>query len=110
MFSQSLLAFDFKAVGNFFNQGGIFMYALALTSFVALAAIVFKILSLSRKAVIPLELEAEVDRSEESGHLGRKQLFICQADDIANRAEVAAGDRVRLGVAAVGILDVGGNR
>lgn len=70
MSSSILLALDFKAVGNFFNQGGIFMYALALTSFVALAAIVFKILSLSRKAVIPLELEQEVDRSEESGHLG----------------------------------------
>jgi biopolymer transport protein ExbB len=69
MFSTTLLAFDFKAVGNFFNQGGIFMYALALTSFVALAAIVFKLLSLSRKAVIPPELEEEVDRSEESGLL-----------------------------------------
>ena len=69
MFSTSLLAFDFKAVGNFFNTGGIFMYALAVTSFVALAAIVFKILSLSRKTVIPPELEAEVARCEVTGNL-----------------------------------------
>jgi len=70
MSSSILLALDFKAVAKFFNDGGIFMYALALTSFVALAAIVFKILSLSSKAVIPPELEKEVDRAEESGHLG----------------------------------------
>lgn len=63
-------ALDFKAIGDFFNQGGIFMYALALTSFVALAAIVFKILSLARQAVIPAELEAEVNRAEQAGDIG----------------------------------------
>lgn len=64
-----LSALDFKAIGDFFNQGGIFMYALALTSFVALTAIVFKVLSLSRKVVIPAELEAEVHRAETSGEV-----------------------------------------
>ena len=64
-----LSALDFKAIGDFFNQGGIFMYALALTSFVALTAIVFKILSLSRKVVIPAELEAEVHRAEARGEV-----------------------------------------
>lgn len=64
-----LSALDFKAIGDFFNQGGIFMYALALTSFVALTAIIFKILSLSRKAVIPPELEDEVHRAEASGEV-----------------------------------------
>jgi len=52
-----LLALDFKAVRDFFHDGGMFMYALALTSFVALAAIVFKILSLRREGVIPADLE-----------------------------------------------------
>ena len=65
-----LSALDFKAIGDFFNQGGIFMYALALTSFVALAAIVFKILSLGRGAVLPPELEQEVLRAETTGDSG----------------------------------------
>ncbi|WP_367871356.1 MotA/TolQ/ExbB proton channel family protein [Luteolibacter sp. Populi] len=65
-----LSALDFKTIGDFFNQGGIFMYALALTSFVALAAIVFKILSLARGAVIPGELEVEVTRAEATGDAG----------------------------------------
>jgi biopolymer transport protein ExbB len=67
---STLSALDFKIIADFFNQGGIFMYALALTSFVALAAIVFKILSLARKQVIPLELEDEVTRAETSGEIG----------------------------------------
>jgi biopolymer transport protein ExbB len=69
MSSSILLALDFKAVAKFFNEGGIFMYALALTSFVALAAIVFKLLSLSRKTVLPADLEAEVTRCELTGNL-----------------------------------------
>lgn len=67
---STLSALEFKAIADFFNQGGIFMYALALTSFVALAAIVFKILSLARKQVIPPELEDEVIRAEASGDIG----------------------------------------
>ncbi len=70
MLVPTLSALDFKAIGDFFNQGGIFMYALALTSFVALTAIVFKILSLSRRVVIPPELEDEVRRAETSGEIG----------------------------------------
>jgi biopolymer transport protein ExbB len=65
-----LSALEFRAIADFFNQGGIFMYALALTSFVALAAIVFKLMSLSRKEVIPLDLEDEVLRAEASGEIG----------------------------------------
>ncbi|WP_035607941.1 MotA/TolQ/ExbB proton channel family protein [Haloferula sp. BvORR071] len=70
MLPTLLSALDFKAIGNFFNQGGIFMYALAATSFVALAAIVFKIMSLSRQAVVPLELEQAINRAEEQGDVG----------------------------------------
>jgi biopolymer transport protein ExbB len=40
-----------------------------VTSFVALAAIVFKILSLGRNTVLPPELEAEVARCEVTGNL-----------------------------------------
>ncbi|QJE97269.1 MotA/TolQ/ExbB proton channel family protein [Luteolibacter luteus] len=60
--SVPLLAINFQAIRDFFHDGGIFMYALALTSFVALAAIVFKVLSLRREAVIPAQLERDLDQ------------------------------------------------
>lgn len=63
-FPVPLLAIDFKAVRDFFNDGGVFMYALAITSFIALAAIVFKVLSLRREGVIPADLEKDISRIE----------------------------------------------
>lgn len=68
-FSDLLLAIDFRAIRDFFNDGGIFMYALAVTSLVALAAIVFKCLSLRRELVIPSKLESELEASAERGTL-----------------------------------------
>jgi biopolymer transport protein ExbB len=66
-FPDLLLAIDFKSVRDFFHDGGIFMYALALTSFVALAAIVFKVLSLRREVVIPSQLERDLEVLEQRG-------------------------------------------
>ncbi len=66
-FPDLLSALDFKAVRDFFNDGGMFMYALALTSFVALAAIVFKVLTLRREVVIPADLEREIELLEQRG-------------------------------------------
>lgn len=61
-FSMPLAATDvFSQIRDFFQDGGIFMYALALTSLIALAAIVFKILSLRRELVVPEKLERELD-------------------------------------------------
>ncbi len=68
-FPDLLSALDFKAVRDFFNDGGMFMYALALTSFVALAAIVFKVLTLRREVVIPPGLEREIELIEQRGDL-----------------------------------------
>jgi len=62
-----IIASGLTEIRDFFNNGGTFMYALALTSFVAISAIVFKVLSLRRSMVIPVELENEVNRSAESG-------------------------------------------
>lgn len=68
-----LLAFNLQAIRDFFHDGGIFMYALALTSFVALAAIVFKVLSLRREAVIPAGLEQELDQLEQRAANGQAE-------------------------------------
>ena len=75
-FSIPLLAIDFKAVRDFFNDGGMFMYALALTSFVALAAIVFKVLTLRRELVIPSRLEKELELLEQRGDAAGAEALI----------------------------------
>ncbi len=75
-FSIPLLAIDFKAVRDFFNDGGMFMYALALTSFVALAAIVFKVLTLRRELVIPSRLERELELLEQRGDAAGAEALI----------------------------------
>lgn len=54
----------FQSVWDFFQKGGIFMIPLVLTSLIGLMAIVYKILSLSRKRVIPEKLEREVANFE----------------------------------------------
>ncbi|MDB6079579.1 MAG: biopolymer transport protein ExbB [Akkermansiaceae bacterium] len=46
---------------QFFKDGGVFMVLLALSSVVTVTAIVFKILSLRRRNVIPGELERQVE-------------------------------------------------
>ncbi len=96
MSSISLLALNFEAIAKFFNEGGIFMYALALTSFVALAAIVFKMLSLRRSAVLPADLEAEVNRCELTGNLSGLSAACGDGDStLARLCQVALRHRGR---------------
>jgi biopolymer transport protein ExbB len=93
-FPVTLLAINFQAIRDFFHDGGIFMYALALTSFVALAAIVFKVLSLRREAVIPVQLERDLDLLEQRASSG-------QAEGLFSRFKEGGSTLARLcGVAA----------
>ena len=50
---------------QFFQGGGVFMFLLALCSFAAVTVIVLKITTLTRKQVLPTELEVEVEKFEE---------------------------------------------
>lgn len=96
-FSIPLLAIDFKAVRDFFNDGGMFMYALALTSFVALAAIVFKVLTLRREIVIPSQLERELELLEQRGDAAGAEALIARFKEggsaLARLGSVAARHR-----------------
>lgn len=53
-----------QQVWKFFSDGGIFMILLGVCSVVAVAAIVFKIMTLKREAIIPEVLAREVDDFE----------------------------------------------
>ena len=61
-----------EQVRFFFQEGGLFMGMLAVTSVVGLAAVVFKWLSLSRQRTIPKSLEAEIDGLDETAEHGRE--------------------------------------
>lgn len=50
-----------QQVWKFFEEGGFFMILLAICSVVAVAVILFKLLSLRRETVIPAELAAKVE-------------------------------------------------
>lgn len=54
-----------EQIGLFFEEGGIFMIMLGVTSVVGLAAIMFKVLSLRKARVLPEELSAEVDQFDQ---------------------------------------------
>lgn len=54
-----------QQVWKFFDDGGFFMILLAICSVVAVAVILFKLLSLRREAVIPAALAAQVEGFEE---------------------------------------------
>lgn len=65
-----LSAVDFEPglveqIGLFFEEGGIFMVLLGVTSVVGLAAILFKVLSLRKVRVLPDDLEAEVAKFDQ---------------------------------------------
>ena len=67
------LATAIDSVWSFFAVGGPFMVAIIACSFVALAVIVFKLLTLKRARIVPEKLAGEVERLEEvlgSGSLG----------------------------------------
>lgn len=61
-----------EQVRFFFEEGGLFMGMLAVTSVVGLAAVVFKWLSMSRQRTIPKSLEAEIDGLDETAEHGRE--------------------------------------
>ncbi len=52
-------------VSEFFDEGGTFMVLLAITSVVALAAILFKFLSLSKARILPDSLASKIARFED---------------------------------------------
>jgi biopolymer transport protein ExbB len=53
-----------EQVGEFFGEGGFFMILLGLTSVVAVAAILFKFLTLARGRILPPGLVVEVEEFE----------------------------------------------
>lgn len=57
-------------IGQYFTDGGIFMYALVLLSVVSGAVIVFKALTLRRRLIVPDDLSVEVEDFEASLDVG----------------------------------------
>lgn len=53
-----------EQIGLFFREGGVFMAMLGVTSVVAVAAILFKFLTLSRRRILPRELVKDVENFE----------------------------------------------
>lgn len=62
-----------EAIGDFFRDGGFFMILLGVTSVVAVAAILFKFLTLSRGRIVPDDLSADVEDFESRVRGGRVQ-------------------------------------
>lgn len=57
---------NLSAVSNsYFSSGGPFMYLLVMTSIVSVAIIIFKIMTLGKKRIVPRTLAHEIDRFEE---------------------------------------------
>jgi biopolymer transport protein ExbB len=68
------------AVGNpvieFFREGGFFMYPLILASVVGVTVIVFKLITLRRRQIVPESLAQRIEALEESGgHEGWEPLW-----------------------------------
>ncbi len=59
---MTTLAFNLAKI---LKEGGPFMYVLFLTSFVSLAIIIFKIITVVRKRILPTQLARDVDRFDE---------------------------------------------
>lgn len=62
--SSFFFALTFTDIGQYFTDGGIFMYALMLLSVVSVAVIIFKALTLRRNLIVPDSLSAEVEDFE----------------------------------------------
>ncbi len=60
-----------EQIGLFFREGGVFMILLGVTSVVAVAAILFKFLTLSRQRIVPDELVHDVEGFESRIRDGR---------------------------------------
>lgn len=72
---------------EFFQGGGLFMFFLALCSLAALTVIILKIITLTRKNILPALLEAEVAKFEQ--HLGAETLDDLQAEFVRGENSLA---------------------
>ncbi|MEM1085088.1 MAG: MotA/TolQ/ExbB proton channel family protein [Verrucomicrobiota bacterium] len=83
----------------FFQEGGVFMILLALTSVAGLTAVLFKFLSLTRSRVIPEDLADKVDRFEETVSSGNAEAVLNEFEQgrsaLARLCAVAVGQRGR---------------
>jgi len=85
--APSGFAASLRASFEFLSAGGSFMGVLALTSVVAVMAIVYKFLSLRRPRVLPAPLEREIERIDE--HFSRGTTDSLNAELAAGRSTLA---------------------
>jgi biopolymer transport protein ExbB len=91
----------FDTTWQFFAVGGVFMMVILLCSILALAAIVFKLLSLRRDRIVPDRLAREVEKLEHvEDHLDPGAL-----DDL--KREFERGDTALARLCAVALANVG---
>lgn len=88
-----------EQIRAFFDQGGMFMYFLAATSVVGIAAVIFKGLSLRRSCISPGALEEKIEHCDGSGgDVGWHELEQSAARDssvLARLTQVVIGLRQR---------------
>lgn len=77
----------FTSTWQFFQGGGIFMFFLALCSLVAVTVIILKMITLTRKNILPDRLELEVEKFEE--HLEAGTLTELQAEFLRGENSLA---------------------
>lgn len=89
----------FNSIWSFFEKGGVFMIPLVITSIAALAAIVYKILSLTPNRVIPADLAKEVSQFDQHLAAGTEQPILRKFQEgssaLARLGAVAAKHRGR---------------
>lgn len=79
-----------EQISLFFEEGGIFMILLGVTSIVGLAAIVFKFLSLRRSRVLPMDLVADLRDLESKVASGNVRPWLDQLE-VGNSALARLG-------------------
>lgn len=88
-----------EQIGLFFEEGGIFMILLGITSVVGLAAIMFKVLTLRKSRVLPDSLEAEVEQFDQRVRDGNFEPVLAEFDrgesTLARLCSVAVSQRGR---------------
>jgi len=88
-----------EQIGLFFEEGGIFMIMLGVTSVVGLAAIMFKVLTLRKARVLPEDLAAEVEEFDQRVRDGNYEPVLKQFERgdsaLARLCSVAVSQRGR---------------
>lgn len=83
-----------EVVWNFFRQGGWFMIPILACSFIAVAVVAYKMMTLARKMVVPADLEKKVQNIEsqtlESGIYAMSRDFKAGQSTLARLCGVAA--------------------